>query len=135
VPGLARFGREWWEADGLDAEPFDEQCFVHHLFVHLKLGTILVLKRAGIIQGFISIILGPNPFTGSLSASKGFWYTTPEAAGYGAYLLAEAERWAKLAGARNFECAVPKERAARLLEQRGYLAREWAFRKPLWQNS
>lgn len=92
---------------------------------------ILVLEREGEIQGFISVVLGPNPFTGTLSAAKGFWYTTPAAAGHGAALLREAEKWAKAAGAKVFECAVPQERAARLLNARGYTARDWAFRKPL----
>jgi hypothetical protein len=131
IPGLTRFGAEWWTSDGLDAEPFNHECFVHHLFVHFNLGTILVLERAGTIDGFISVLLGPNPFTGTLSATKGFWYTTPEASGYGLALLREAERWAALAGAKHFECAVPKQRTAQLLQKRGYLARDWAFRKIL----
>lgn len=95
------------------------------------MGAILVLERKGEIQGFISVILGPNPFTGTLTATKGFWYTSPEAAGHGAALLTEAERWAAFAGAKHFECAVPKQRTATLLQKRGYAARDWTFRKPL----
>lgn len=92
-----------------------------------------VAEQAGDVLGMIGAALFIHPFSGELVAQEIGWFMKPAArrGRVALSLLAEAERWARAAGAQVFQVQAPTLRVGRFYEARGYQPFEYSYQRRL----
>jgi hypothetical protein len=80
-------------------------------------------------------VVAPHYLNGEPTAFKTAWYATPDARGYGAFLLRAFEAWAKSTGARRLIVAGRHQRTLTLLGRLDYQPLETVYSKDIpWQK-
>lgn len=94
-------------------------------------GTCLIAEEQGVPMGFLALSALPHPFTGQITADEIAWWVRREARGRtGLALLEAAERWARASGLTQLRVSAPvNSGVGRLLERKGFIAREVAYIK------
>lgn len=88
----------------------------------------LGLKQQTPVAGFGMTIL-PHMLTGQPYAAEVFWWSNPEARGYGLRLFYAAEAWAKANGVTMMQLVAPTQEAEQLYSRLGYHKIEAVYSK------
>ncbi len=96
-------------------------------------GLLLVVEADGHLAGFMAATVGFAPVSFDLVGMELGWWSSPAAKGAGLRLLILYERWAKSKGCRLVRMSTPphNERAAQILEKRGFFVSELAWAKAI----
>jgi GNAT superfamily N-acetyltransferase len=94
-------------------------------------GIALVSEHAGHVCGMILVLLFPHFISGELVAAEVAWWVEPEHRGAGVKLVREAERIAKVRGAKRMLMIAPTDQVGAIYKRLGYSYLEAAYDKVL----
>lgn len=132
IPRLLEMGMRFHQStsykDHLTANPEQMSKIARHI---ASTGGLLVSEEDGQVVGMFGFVTFPHFLSGELIAGEVFWWVEPEHRGEGKKLLQEAEKMARLAGAKRMQMIAPDERVGRLYERMKYKFVESAYQKTL----
>lgn len=97
-------------------------------------GVVFVAESgSGDVLGMMALIVVTQPMSGETVATELVWWIDPDARGGRAALalLATAEEWAKLQGAKRLQMIAPSDRVCRFYERLGFQRVEVAYMRTL----
>lgn len=105
--------------------------WLFHRLIGGEDATVLVLERAGAIEGMLGAFIFEHPVSAERCASEMFWWVDPAARGRGIWLLKAIERWAAERGAVVMQMIAPTDEVARLYGRLSYVEVERTFQRRL----
>lgn len=102
---------------------FDRACFSEHVACLIGVpafAAVFVSDEDGVVDAFITCMVYDFPLTGEKVANKSFWATAPGARGKGRAVLAAAEEWARMMGAKRFIADAVADNTKDVLTRLGY---------------
>jgi GNAT superfamily N-acetyltransferase len=92
---------------------------------------VLLAERDGNVVGMIGYILHDHFISGEKFAGEVFWWVEPQYRGEGIKLMREAEKRARLAGAKHMQMIAPNEKVALVYERLDYEFVEATYQRSL----
>jgi N-acetylglutamate synthase-like GNAT family acetyltransferase len=134
VPRLVDMGLTFvrlYYADVLQENPEQLEATIRGLLTNEQ-ARILVAENGNGVEGMISFMVSPHPFSGEMDALELAWWVEPEARGtVGLKLLREAGQAATRMGAKRLVMISPNRTIDTLYGKLGYRELERVFQRTL----
>jgi GNAT superfamily N-acetyltransferase len=132
VPVLVDMGMRFAQSDAYNQVLRDNPVQIEQMarmLITSAVGFMLVLEKAGHIEGMIGMLCTPHFLSGDMFAGEICWWVNPEHRGDGVRLMRSAESLAHERGATTIQMIAPDERVGRFYERLGYRRIDTSYQK------